>query len=698
MVVSPQELLATQFRLIIERAHHQIGRPPSSLIIAVPSHFFAGQRAAVRDAARIAGVDEIFLVNAATAAVGVLTPNDCLQHVDVLPQLFIIEQRRQTISFCLAKRASIEHAGGYTRVENTEGIKVNEDSLLNASPSCYSVVETSYVLREGHPKAQLASAFAEYARRHPELQNRDTLGCVLLAENGDRLATLRKACKTEIAPARDLLAAQVSAGLLGFPPLPDEVAGHNLWAAGRQRDLRLLRPQDRLPAYVEMEFDDPASPGISQKLVSHELSRDLCMHTPAFREALDHVLIDRIAEELQHGVWRYVERRERVADKERLVFRRQVRRLVPYHAHTALILHQGQFPGNWRPTSEGAVSGTEESGSENAEILLWADDVYQIDTETTRIDGTALVDENWRTDLSSERNKTSPWPVKPWSRFYQATNVREDWRSRLESHASKSLRTQRTARFEQDRNTVVVCPRLLQESKEVIDLGPDVEEVTVSHTMYQLAVQCEQETRRGGLHVLIIIDEGGEITVRAAQRYIECEVEVELQFASSPALDEVTLRDLHGRLLNRLTRLEQQDGKSGFDASAHELYRQFECDLRRFVQDRLHRYYGDAWWRLGVPTDVRVKVAVRREESDDELPLLNHSDLADLLQILNTRKNRDKVFCGLLPYDGFPNLVRDLIPIRNTIAHFKKAIENYEIDLIRRAQDELLRAVRKTSN
>lgn len=68
VVVSPQEVSACILRELRQRAEHALGTPVSRAVITVPAYFDDAQRQATRDAARLAGLDAVRIVNEPTAA------------------------------------------------------------------------------------------------------------------------------------------------------------------------------------------------------------------------------------------------------------------------------------------------------------------------------------------------------------------------------------------------------------------------------------------------------------------------------------------------------------------------------------------------------------------------------------------------------------------------------------------------------
>jgi molecular chaperone DnaK (HSP70) len=67
-VVTPQEVAAHVLRALRDSAERDLGVPVSRAVITVPAYFDDAQRQATRDAARLAGIDAVRIVNEPTAA------------------------------------------------------------------------------------------------------------------------------------------------------------------------------------------------------------------------------------------------------------------------------------------------------------------------------------------------------------------------------------------------------------------------------------------------------------------------------------------------------------------------------------------------------------------------------------------------------------------------------------------------------
>ncbi len=67
-VISPQEVSAVVLRALRERAEQALGVPVRRAVVTVPAYFDDAQRQATRDAARLAGLDVLRIINEPTAA------------------------------------------------------------------------------------------------------------------------------------------------------------------------------------------------------------------------------------------------------------------------------------------------------------------------------------------------------------------------------------------------------------------------------------------------------------------------------------------------------------------------------------------------------------------------------------------------------------------------------------------------------
>jgi hypothetical protein len=97
-----------------------------------------------------------------------------------------------------------------------------------------------------------------------------------------------------------------------------------------------------------------------------------------------------------------------------------------------------------------------------------------------------------------------------------------------------------------------------------------------------------------------------------------------------------------------------QNQIAGRNGPAYKLFIALETVLREFIREELQNLHGSAWWRRGVPPDVREGClnGFRAERSVKELSHFPHSFLyyanfPDLKKIIEVKHSWESAFYNL---------------------------------------------------
>ena len=134
-----------------------------------------------------------------------------------------------------------------------------------------------------------------------------------------------------------------------------------------------------------------------------------------------------------------------------------------------------------------------------------------------------------------------------------------------------------------------------------------------------------------------------------------------------------------------------------------ELLRDFESELRLFIQSSLEQTVGKNWWKQAVPPDVREKCKERKEKGErlpwmdaEDYPLIFYADFSDYFKIITRRDNWRKIFSKIFIDEAWikTKLLLELTPIRNNISH-NRELKPDSVQKLRLSTKEILRCIRK---
>ena len=137
--------------------------------------------------------------------------------------------------------------------------------------------------------------------------------------------------------------------------------------------------------------------------------------------------------------------------------------------------------------------------------------------------------------------------------------------------------------------------------------------------------------------------------------------------------------------------------------SATEILKDFENELRLFIQNRLKEEIGENWWKQAIPPDVQQKCIERKKNreklpwmNEEDYPLIWYADFNDYFKIITRRDNWKKIFSKYFIDEAWikTKLVLELAPIRNDIAH-NRELTTEKIQKLQMTTQEILRCIRK---
>jgi len=137
--------------------------------------------------------------------------------------------------------------------------------------------------------------------------------------------------------------------------------------------------------------------------------------------------------------------------------------------------------------------------------------------------------------------------------------------------------------------------------------------------------------------------------------------------------------------------------------SNSELLKDFETELRLFIQSNLEETVGKDWWKRAIPQDVQEKCRDRKENKEqlpwmdkEDYHLICYADFADYFKIITRRDNWRRIFAKYFVDEAWikTKLVLELTPIRNNIAH-NRELTPESAQKFTLAYQEILRCIRK---
>jgi len=166
-------------------------------------------------------------------------------------------------------------------------------------------------------------------------------------------------------------------------------------------------------------------------------------------------------------------------------------------------------------------------------------------------------------------------------------------------------------------------------------------------------------------------------------------------------------KKMEQRLRDILSENQTQEtmSKKSFDSNS-ELLKDFESELRLFIQNGLEETVGKNWWRQAVPPDVQEKCKERKGKrqklpwmDEKDYQLICYADFDDYFKIITRRDNWRRIFSGFFIDEAWikTKLLLELSPIRNDIAH-NRELTPESIQKLRLSTKEILRCIRKESH
>jgi hypothetical protein len=137
--------------------------------------------------------------------------------------------------------------------------------------------------------------------------------------------------------------------------------------------------------------------------------------------------------------------------------------------------------------------------------------------------------------------------------------------------------------------------------------------------------------------------------------------------------------------------------------SYSEILKDFENELRSFIQTRLEEEIGKNWWKQAIPPDVQQRCEERKENreklpwmSDEEYPLIYYADFNDYFKIITRRDNWKKIFSKFFVDEAWikTKLILELAPIRNDIAH-NRELTAEKVQKLQMSTQEILKCFLK---
>jgi hypothetical protein len=142
--------------------------------------------------------------------------------------------------------------------------------------------------------------------------------------------------------------------------------------------------------------------------------------------------------------------------------------------------------------------------------------------------------------------------------------------------------------------------------------------------------------------------------------------------------------------------IEQRDANKEPKVLAYRYIQYIETSLHQCIRETLQGAYGgdeDEWWVKGVPTNIRVQCANRREESTQREELYSYTDLIHLKVIIE--KNRKLFEPRLLSVSKHTNQQKEFLDniarsndIRIRVMHtIRSLISSEEISFLKQFND-----------
>jgi hypothetical protein len=145
-----------------------------------------------------------------------------------------------------------------------------------------------------------------------------------------------------------------------------------------------------------------------------------------------------------------------------------------------------------------------------------------------------------------------------------------------------------------------------------------------------------------------------------------------------------------------------EDDEASFarTSAAHLRLLGFETQVRRFIEGRMRKEYGDQWVLHQVPEDIRIrweeKRVAARQARDREWPPIAYADFTDYVKIILRKDNWARVFKPVFLREALVNeSFQRLYPIRLGTMHARPITQDDEIYLFAETM-RLLKAMRSS--
>ncbi len=135
--------------------------------------------------------------------------------------------------------------------------------------------------------------------------------------------------------------------------------------------------------------------------------------------------------------------------------------------------------------------------------------------------------------------------------------------------------------------------------------------------------------------------------------------------------------------------VQKPAGKVGEDTllECFNLISTLEQDLRKFIQNRLQKYYSENWWENGVEESIRKKIECRYKREKllgRNISLMDCLEIDDYQSIIINPKNWDRIFkSSFQDREMFLARIKILRSVRNPVAHSRGSFSyNDKLDVI----------------
>ena len=141
------------------------------------------------------------------------------------------------------------------------------------------------------------------------------------------------------------------------------------------------------------------------------------------------------------------------------------------------------------------------------------------------------------------------------------------------------------------------------------------------------------------------------------------------------------------------------------EQETYELINNLELGLRLCIEEKLSSL-STQWWKQRIPKDVQDNAEARKKDNEKPWPwfesgeysLIHYCDFNDYLKIILKKDNWNGVFKNVfIEKKIIETKLKELDPIRNAVAHFRKLNDNEKTKL-RLYTSEILSAIKRTDD